>query len=84
MNELEQALVDYHYENEDINKRIIIFKRTKNKRIKNKQFVKILSAATKERKVIKCSDVVLLDIDYYLELKHYEVLYEKLKKQKEE
>ena len=62
MNAVEKALVNYTYDNQDINKWVTIFKRTKKNRIKNKQFVKILVAAIKERKVIRCDEVVLVDM----------------------
>lgn len=83
MNDMEKELINYNYKNESINKWIKIFNRTKSKRIKNKQFVKILVEAIKERKIIKTSEVVMLDIDVYQELKSYEDIYLKLKEKAE-
>lgn len=68
MNDIEKSLLNYNYKNKDTIKAIKIYKRTKKKRIKNKQFQLILSNAVKERKVIKCDDVVLLDIKVYEDL----------------
>lgn len=68
MNDIIPVLIEHKYKNKEINKWILIYKRTKSKRIKNKQFVKILINAIKERKIIKCGDVVLLDIPVYKEL----------------
>lgn len=80
MNEVVKELTNYTYENQKINKWISIMKRTKNKRIQNKQFAKILIASAKERKIIKCSDVVLLDVDVFTEMKNKLNYYYELKK----
>lgn len=70
MNALVSELIHYQYKNNDINHWIKIYLRTKNKRIKNKQFSRILVAAVKERKTIIANDVVLLDVEVYLDLKN--------------
>lgn len=80
MNDVVKELTNYTYQNTKINKWVSIFKRTKNKRIQNKQFAKILIASSKERKIIECSDVVLLDISVYNEMHEKITYYEELKK----
>lgn len=84
MNAIVEELINHHYKNEEINKWVKIYKKTKNNRIQNKQFSKILPAAIKERKIIKCQKVVLLDLDVYSVLREYESQYNSLKQKIDE
>jgi TPP-dependent pyruvate/acetoin dehydrogenase alpha subunit len=62
-NPIVQALMNYKYEDEKINKQVAIYKRTKKERIKNKKFVQVMSKAIKERGIIKCGELVLMDTE---------------------
>lgn len=77
---IEKEIMEFTYENKEIEKWKVIYKRTKNKRIKDKQWVKIFKASIKERLIIKTGEVVLLDIELFNELEERKrYLEEKLK-----
>lgn len=68
MNEIAKAIYNHKYQNLDMNKQLYISHRTKKKRIKNKSFLTLFRAYKKEEPITIFDDVVLMDIEIFLEL----------------
>jgi hypothetical protein len=68
MNEIAEAIYNHKYQNINMLKQLHISRRTKKKRIKNKSFVTLFRAYKKEKPITIFDDVVLMDIEIFLEL----------------
>lgn len=69
MNEVEKAIINHKYSSAKDRKKLFIYLRTKNRRIKNKCFSTLLFSFMREKKVAIIGEVVLMDDKYYAELK---------------
>ncbi|MGE7602563.1 hypothetical protein ACQKL5_08635 [Peribacillus sp. NPDC097675] len=60
-------MLEAPYKNPEIKKQILILKRSKKKRIKNKAYTKILLLSTKEFPVLSYKGLALINYDHYME-----------------
>lgn len=69
MNEVTKTILKHKYKDNNMKKQIFIYTRSKNKRIQNKAFTKLFCAFMKENPVSIIGKVVLMNENYYVELK---------------